>query len=72
MSPQSQLRKPTASIDEGPYPLYDFTSSGMTHNNAGYAEVHHPYRVVDAFTEKTFCADEIDRPAQPAPTLHSR
>jgi len=69
MGPRSPLRKFAALVDEDPYPLYDFTSSGMTHNNAAYAEVHNRNRVGEASTEENFCAVEIDWQAQPAPSI---
>ena len=31
--------------DEGPYPLYDFTSSGLTNTHAGWAAAVNPHRV---------------------------
>lgn len=35
--------------DEGPYPLYDFTSSGMTHSNAGWSKRKNSFRLGDAY-----------------------
>lgn len=46
--------------DEGRYPLYDFTASGLTHVNEGYAEAPNPYRVVGPVTEVNFGVVNID------------
>ena len=45
---------------EGSYPLYDFTSSGMTHINSNYAAVANPYRVEKPYVEHNFGLIEID------------
>lgn len=55
--------------DEGPYPLYDFTSSGMTHNSVAYAELKNPYRVDGPYTKNNFGLIEIDWQAKPAVTI---
>ncbi len=55
--------------DEGLYPLYDFTSSGMTHNSTVYAEFKNPYRVSGPYTENNFGLVEIDWNARPAPAI---
>ncbi len=45
---------------EGPYPLYDFTSSGLTHNSVAYAEYNNPYRVAGPYAKNNFGLVEID------------
>lgn len=45
---------------DGAYPLYDFTSSGMTHVEARYAEVDNPYRVGEAFIDLNVGLIDID------------
>jgi alkaline phosphatase D len=46
-------------IDAVPYPLYDFTASGLTHVSEEYAEVPNPYRVSDPYAELNFGLVEI-------------
>jgi alkaline phosphatase D len=46
--------------NEGPYPLYDFTSSGMAHNNSSYADYPNPYRVAGPYSENHFGLIEIE------------
>lgn len=55
--------------EEGPYPLYDFTASGLTHVNEGYADVGSPYRVAEPFVDPNFGLIEIDWEAKPGPML---
>ena len=55
--------------EEGPYSLYDFTSSGLTHVNPGYAEAVNAYRVAGPFTDVSFGLIEIDWDARPAPLI---
>jgi len=55
--------------DEGPYSLYDFTSSGMTHNSPAYAEYKNPYRAAGPYTKNNFGLVEIDWQAKPAVTI---
>jgi alkaline phosphatase D len=45
---------------EGPYPLYDFTSSGMTHVNPTYAAALNPYRIAGPYVDPNFGLVEID------------
>lgn len=40
--------------DEGPYPLTDFTSSGLTHSTPAYAELKNSRRVAGPFTGFNF------------------
>jgi alkaline phosphatase D len=42
------------------YPLYDFTSSGITHTWAESWVEHNPYRVGDLIIQKTFGLIRID------------
>ena len=55
--------------DEGPYPLYDFTSSGMTHINEVYPKVSNPYRVAGPFVEHNFATIEIMWDVKPNPIV---
>jgi alkaline phosphatase D len=55
--------------DEGPYPLYDFTSSGMTHVNTTYPKAPNRYRVGGPFIEHNFGLVEIDWTAGPNPSI---
>lgn len=55
--------------DEGPYPLYDFTSSGMTHFSTVYPRVQNRYRVAGPFIEHNFGLIEIDWTSGPGPSI---
>ena len=55
--------------DEGPYPVYDFTASGLTHVNEAYASVENPYRVAGPFVELNFGLIEVDWEARPGPVI---
>jgi alkaline phosphatase D len=55
--------------DEGPYSIYDFTSSGMTHNSQDYAQVESPYRVAGAYAQPSFGLIKIDWEAAPSPLI---
>ncbi|MGD1701322.1 alkaline phosphatase D family protein [Dapis sp. BLCC M229] len=46
--------------NEGNYPLYDFTSSGMTHIEPKYANVANPYRVNHPYIDLNFGLVEIN------------
>ena len=46
--------------DEGPYPLYDFTSSGLTHVNEEYPLAPNRYRIAGPFVDLNFGLVEID------------
>ena len=46
--------------DEGPYPLYDFTSSGMTHAVESWANAVNSYRVGEAYADLNFGLIRID------------
>jgi alkaline phosphatase D len=55
--------------DEGPYPLYDITSSGLTHINENYAKAVNSYRINEPFVDLNFGIVEIDWDAQPSPLV---
>ncbi len=55
--------------DEGPYPIHDFTSSGMTHNNPDYATLRNKRRVEGPYMKPNFGLVEIDWEARPAPLI---
>lgn len=46
--------------NEGPYPLVEFTSSGLTHVNKEYPKVENRYRVAGPYVEPSFGLVEID------------
>lgn len=46
--------------DEGSYPIYDFTSSGLTHTTPAYADLRNRRRIVGPFTEFNFGIVDID------------
>lgn len=52
--------------DEGPYPLYDFTSSGLTHVNEDYGQAPNAFRVAGPYIDLNFGLVEIDWRIQPA------
>ena len=54
---------------EGPYPIHEFTSSGLTHTNEGYAEIGNPYRTAGPSTVLNFGLVEIDWTAEPGPSV---
>jgi alkaline phosphatase D len=58
--------------NDGSYPLYDLTSSGMTHVNPTYAAARNPHRVAGPFVEHNFGLLEIDWQAKPWPLLTLR
>jgi alkaline phosphatase D len=51
------------------YPLLDFTSSGLTHVNAAYAEAPNAYRVAGPYVDIHFGLVEIDWDARPSPLV---
>ena len=55
--------------EEGAYPLYDFTSSGMTHVTPRYAAVDNPYRVAGPYVDHNFGLVNIDWDAKPGPRI---
>ena len=58
-----------SNTDEGPYLMYDFTSSGMTHNSPEYAEIENPYRVSGPYAEPNFGLIDINWGAAPSPVI---
>jgi len=56
------------SYTEG-YPLFELTSSGMTHVNQAYAKAANDYRVAGPFIEHNFGLVEIDWDVQPSPLI---
>lgn len=55
--------------NDDPYPLYELTSSGMTHVNAAYAAADNRYRFAGPLVAHNFGLVEIDWHAKPAPAL---
>jgi len=55
--------------DEGPYPLHDFSSSGLTHVNEDYPKAPNRYRVAGPFIDLNFGLVEIDWDARPSPLI---
>ena len=55
--------------EEGPYPLIDFSSSGLTHVNKEYAEVENAYRIAGPFVEVNFGLVEIDWETDNSPVI---
>lgn len=56
-------------LDGGSYPLYDLTSSGMTHVNPVYATAANRYRVAGPFIEHNFGLVTIDWNARSDPVI---
>ena len=55
--------------DEGPYPLYDFTSSALAAPSVGNEDFANKYRISTTYAEVNFGLVEIDWQAQPAPLV---
>ncbi len=55
--------------DEGPYPLIDFTSSGLTHVNEVYPHAPNRFRVAGPFVALNFGLVEIDWEASEGPVV---
>jgi len=53
----------------GDYPLFELTSSGMTHVTAPYAKAANEYRIAGPSTDLNFGIVEIDWKAGPSPTI---
>jgi alkaline phosphatase D len=60
--------------NEGPYPLFDFTSSGLTNSHPGWAAAVNPHRVSPvAYAGPNFGLLQIDwGAAAPAVTMETR
>ncbi len=54
---------------DGPYPLVDFTSSGLTHVNEEYAKAKNSYRVAGPYAEVNFGLIEIDWSDHTGPSI---
>jgi len=52
-----------------PYPLLDFTSSGLTHTNEQYAKAKNTYRIAGPYAKQNFGLIEIDWEAKPSPLI---
>lgn len=57
-------------LEAGVYPLFDFTSSGLTHTNEAYAAAANLYRVAGPYDGLNFGIVEIDWDAKPAPVIN--
>jgi alkaline phosphatase D len=57
--------------DEGPYLLTDFTASGLTHVNQGYADAANRYRVAGPYVDRNVGLVEIDWEEGPTMTLRA-
>ena len=53
-------------VETKPYPLLDFTSSGLTHINEAYAKADNDYRVAGPFAKLNFGLVEINWSAKPS------
>jgi len=53
----------------GDYPLFELTSSGMTHINEAYAKAANEYRIAGPFTKHNFSLVEIDWKMKPSPLI---
>ena len=58
-----------SATDEGPYRLFDFTSSGLTHVNQEYPKARNRHRVAGPFVDLNFGLVEIDWEAEGGPVL---
>jgi alkaline phosphatase D len=56
--------------DQGPYPLYDFTSSGLTHVNETYGNAPNSFRVAGPYIDLNFGLVEIDWQRQHSPEIN--
>jgi len=56
-------------INNGSYPLYDFTASGLDHTNEKYANAKNSYRVAGPYAQYNFGLVEIDWEAKPSPLI---
>jgi len=61
-----------SATDGGPYRLFDFTSSGLTHVNEEYPQAPNAYRVAGPVVEINFGLVEIDWEAAPSPLITFR
>jgi len=56
-------------IDNGAYPLYEFTASGMTHVNSTYAAAPNGFRTAGPYVDLNVGLIEIDWDAKPGPEI---
>lgn len=56
-------------VETESYPLFDFTSSGLTHINEVYAKADNEFRVAGPFADLNFGLVEIDWSAKPSPVI---
>ena len=56
-------------INNGSYPLYDFTASGLDHTNENYAKAKNSYRVAGPYYKHNFGLVEISWEAKPSPLI---
>ena len=52
-----------------PYPLLEFTSSGLTHTNEHYVKAKNTYRIAGPYDQPNFGMIEIDWDAKPSPLI---
>lgn len=57
-------------IETNNYPLLEFTSSGLTHINATYADAANSYRIAGPMAELNFGMVEIDWTVKPTPSVN--
>ena len=55
--------------DAGAYPLYELTSSGMTHVDPSYARAANRFRIAGPFVEHNFGMVEINWETKPSPRI---
>ncbi|UCH74431.1 MAG: alkaline phosphatase family protein [Rhodospirillales bacterium] len=58
-----------SATDEGPYPLVDFTSSGLTHTNKEYPKAPNRHRVAGPFVDSNFGLVTVDWRAEAGPVI---
>jgi len=56
-------------IETGAYPLFEFTSSGLTHINEAYAKADNSYCVAGPLAELNFGYVEVDWDTKPSPMI---
>ena len=56
-------------VETKTYPLFEFTSSGLTHNNHKYPKAKNSYRVIGPYDQLNFGLIEIDWNERPSPRV---
>ena len=56
-------------VETQAYPLFEFTSSGLTHNSNTYPKLKNSYRVGGPYARLNFGLIEIDWEAKPSPQV---